>query len=68
MENASALELLHRNAAIAAQMNKANETSPLFDGVHCIEVDCGDEIQPERRALGKIRCISCQRRKEQRRG
>jgi RNA polymerase-binding transcription factor DksA len=68
MENASALEQLHRDAAIAAATNRQVESSPLFDGVHCIEDDCGAEIPAARRALGKIRCIECQAMKESRRG
>lgn len=64
MENAAALELLHRDAALRNVMNAKPETSPLFDGLHCIEPDCGEEIPAPRLALLKIRCVECQARKE----
>lgn len=67
MEHAAALELLHRDTAIAAVANQVcQEHDPSFDGVHCIEPDCGDEIPEGRLALGKIRCVACQAWREKR--
>lgn len=67
MENASALEQMHRDQALAAIQSYALEADPAFDGVHCIEEDCGDAIPGARLALGKIRCITCQSAREKRR-
>jgi hypothetical protein len=36
------------------------EKHPDFDGKHCIEPDCGDELPPVRIAYGRIRCTPCQ--------
>lgn len=33
-----------------------------FDGIHC--VDCGDPIPKGRLALGRVRCVYCQEKKE----
>ena len=66
MEIAAELELLHRESAIKACSPKV-ESDPRFDGVHCVEDDCGDEIPPGRLALKKIRCITCQAIREKRR-
>lgn len=66
MEQAAALELLHRNAAIEAAMSKPEKRSARFDGKHCIEEECGEEIPAGRLALGKVRCLDCQVRKEKR--
>lgn len=38
------------------------ESHPDFDGESCM--DCGNEIQKERLAMGKIRCTICQSIKE----
>lgn len=63
IDEASALEASLTEAAIAA-VRKANgpETHPDFDGESCL--DCGDTIPENRLALGKIRCVHCQSRKE----
>lgn len=42
----------------------APETHPDFDGKHCVEEDCGVEIPGERLALGRVRCVDCQSRRE----
>lgn len=42
----------------------APQTHPLFDGVHCVEEECGEEIPAPRLALGRVRCVSCQERAE----
>lgn len=68
METASALEQMHRDAAIAASAPKPEPVPEEFDGVHCAEPECGEEIHPVRLAMGKFRCTDCQTRKETRRG
>ena len=42
----------------------APESHPDFDGVHCVEQDCGAEIPEARIVLGKVRCVECQQRLE----
>lgn len=42
----------------------APESHPDFDGRHCVEEDCGEEIPDERLSLQKVRCVSCQVRIE----
>lgn len=66
MEQASALEQLHRDAAIAAAQ-RPEKAHPEFDGKHCIESECGDVIPAGRLALGKVRCVDCQAAKEKQR-
>lgn len=63
LEQAAAIELMQRESGIAAARSKP-ETDPAFDGVHCIERSCGEEIPPARLALGKIRCVPCQTLRE----
>ena len=41
------------------QRQTAPETHPDFDGRHC--VDCGLEIPQQRLAMGRVRCVLCQR-------
>ncbi len=36
-----------------------------FDGVHCIGLDCGDELPPARIAEHRMLCTSCQAIREQ---
>lgn len=43
------------------------ETHPNFDGKHCVEEDCGEEIPEERLKLGRVRCVDCQGRREKER-
>jgi RNA polymerase-binding transcription factor DksA len=45
----------------------APEHDARFDGAHCVEEDCGVEIQRVRLNLGKVRCVDCQVRAERRR-
>lgn len=35
-----------------------------FDGLHCVEEDCGVELPPVRIAYKRIRCSACQQRIE----
>lgn len=35
-----------------------------FDGVHCIDEECGEELPPERRADYRMLCTSCQTLRE----
>jgi RNA polymerase-binding transcription factor DksA len=64
-ERAAKLEQQEREAALARNEKAlAPQTHPDFDGVHCVEADCGEPIPPARLALGKIRCVDCQTRRE----
>jgi RNA polymerase-binding transcription factor DksA len=48
------------DALLAAHQEKMKpETHPDFDGESCIE--CGNTIPQGRLAIGKIRCVECQR-------
>jgi len=62
-EMAEALERAQRDSAMA-EVAKANapQSHPDFDGKHCI--DCEMKIPQQRLAMGKIRCVECQGRKE----
>lgn len=42
----------------------APEVHHAFDGLHCVEEDCGVEIPAERLAWGRVRCTDCQDRRE----
>lgn len=66
MEMAERLEQAQRDAGVRAAARQANETSDLFDGVHCIEPDCGEPIPQARLALNKVRCVTCQAAREKR--
>lgn len=51
----------------AARKQLAPEEPPKgvkFDGRHCIEEDCGEELPAVRIAYGRIRCTACQVRRE----
>lgn len=48
----------------AARRLAAPESHPDFEAPYCF--DCGTEIPAERLNLGKIRCVACQRIKENR--
>jgi RNA polymerase-binding transcription factor DksA len=62
-DRASAIEAQFNEDALEQARRKiAPETSPDFDGLHCI--DCGEKIMAARLKLGKIRCIDCQTLKE----
>jgi RNA polymerase-binding transcription factor DksA len=63
-DRASAIEAQFNEDALEEARRKiAPETSPDFDGKHCIE--CGEKIPAARLKLGKIRCIECQSLREQ---
>lgn len=41
------------------QQDKMKPPPKGWDGVSCVE-DCGDEVEPERIAIGLYRCFRCQ--------
>ena len=55
------VETCTAEAEARARGKSAPEHDPSFDGTHCIEDDCGAVIPPARLALGRIRCVDCQR-------
>lgn len=62
-DRASAIEAqFNEDALEEARRRTGPETSPDFDGQHC--VDCGENIPAARLRLIKIRCIDCQTLKE----
>ena len=67
IDEAAALAASLADAGIAAARRaNAPETHPDFDGESCVEPDCGDLIPAARLAMGKIRCVACQTKKEHR--
>jgi hypothetical protein len=60
LEMAGALQE-HYNAEGRARSERAlaPETHPDFDGVHCVEADCGVELPAVRLAYKRIRCTPC---------
>lgn len=61
---AAVTDLLTQKLVEERRALAAPETHPDFDGRHCVEEDCGEPIPDERLSLGKVRCISCQTRRE----
>lgn len=58
--------IFNEEALARHRLDNAEEPHPEFDGRHCIEPDCQDEIPEGRLATGAVRCIHCQSRKEER--
>lgn len=51
--------------ALRRQLGKsAHERHPNFDGLHCVEEDCGVELPRERLNAGRVRCFDCQSLRE----
>lgn len=44
-------------ASVRAQLV---QTHPDFDGIHCINPRCGEELPPVRIAYKRVRCAPCQ--------
>ena len=59
-----AIEACTEDAVRRAVGKSAPEFDARFDGVHCVEDECGVTIPLARRAMGKVRCIDCQTRRE----
>ena len=56
---------LHLATALSRAVGKsAPETHPDFNGLDC--VDCLEPIPAARLALGRVRCVECQERREKR--
>lgn len=61
LDQASRTEQMERdNGVKAATLACAPQQHHRFDGIHCVEDDCGVVIPAERLAQGKVRCTSCQ--------
>ena len=54
------LEVCQADAERRARGKSAPESHPDFDGIHCVQEECGVEIPAGRLALGKVRCRDCQ--------
>jgi phage/conjugal plasmid C-4 type zinc finger TraR family protein len=62
-DRATQVEEAFTDAALEAARERAKpEVHPDFDGVHC--VDCDEPIPKPRLAMGKVRCVECQRIRE----
>jgi RNA polymerase-binding transcription factor DksA len=65
IDQAGQVEQMFRDEEVrVARALSAPETHPDYDGLHCVEVDCGVEIPIVRRKLFRVRCVDCQTRKE----
>lgn len=52
-------------ASLKAQQEAMKpETHPDFDGVNCVEADCGEPLPELRLKMGRIRCVPCQEKLE----
>ena len=58
------VEVCTAEAEARARGHSRPETHPDFDGSHCVE--CETEIPAPRLAIGKVRCVFCQRNLEKR--
>ena len=64
-DHADPLIALFQAAAEQRARGKSGPQShPDFDGLHCVQPDCGAEIPAGRLALGRVRCVECQGLKE----
>lgn len=64
LDRASELEEFQRQAAIRAAQSKLGKPPTSFDGLNC--VDCEEEIEEGRLAIGKYTCFHCQTKRERR--
>lgn len=65
LDQASRTEQMERdNGVKAAALACAPQTHHRFDGIHCVEDDCGVVIPAARLAQGKVRCTDCQAERE----
>lgn len=64
LDRASELEEIQRQSAIQAMQRKMQQVPSDFDGTNC--VDCGDEVEEGRIAIGKYTCFLCQTKRERR--
>lgn len=51
---------LNTAGVAAARQAMAPQKADGFDGVHCVEPDCGEPLPPVRIAYGRVRCTDCQ--------
>lgn len=58
---------LFKDASVSmVRARLAPESYHSFDGVHCVEEDCGVDLPEQRLTDGRIRCVDCQQLKEER--
>lgn len=65
-DQASEIEENERMVQLAKTLDNVEKPPIWFDKVHCIEEDCGLEIESERIVHGFFRCYSCQSVRESR--
>lgn len=61
-EALTAAEVTSGLSSVRANLQK--QTHPDFDGKHCVQEDCGDEIPKLRLDAGRVRCTECESRLE----
>lgn len=54
-------EFMTERAVAQRRAQAAPQFHPDFDGVHCVEKDCGVDMPPERLTARRVRCVECQR-------
>ena len=64
LDRASELEEIQRQSAIQAMQRRMQQVPSDFDGTNC--VDCEEEIEEGRLAIGKYTCFQCQTKRERR--
>jgi RNA polymerase-binding transcription factor DksA len=64
LDRASELEEVQRQTAIRAAQAKLTSAPASFDGEHC--VDCDEDVEQGRLAIGKYTCFACQTVRERR--
>lgn len=52
------------NGVASVRSRLAPQTHPDFDGKHCVDEMCGEEIPKARLDMGRIRCTECESRLE----
>lgn len=63
---ADTIDACQADAERRARGKSGPEYDSRFDGLHCVEEDCGVEIPAGRLNAGKVRCIDCQTALEKR--
>lgn len=54
------MRFLQEQAALTKSPKFLAQSHPNFDGVHCVNPDCEDDLPEARIKLGRIYCVSCQ--------
>lgn len=55
-----------RDDGLARVRAQLTQSHPDFDGIHCVNPKCGEELPPVRIAYKRVRCAPCQQALEDR--